>query len=78
MMKCVYFSGVCAVLALASVPASAGFAQLNSTGSRVAVGFAVDKSPAVNQARPVIQVLLRREQKTKRTKRIKSSYGKDK
>lgn len=79
MMKCVYVSGVCAVLALASVPASAGFAQPNLTASRIAIGFAADHSPAANQARPVIQVLMRRDQKARRTKRIKSSsYGKDK
>jgi len=73
MMKCIYFSGICAVLTLASVPASAGFAQPHLTGDRIAVGFAVDRSPAVNQTRPVIEVA-RRVSKTKRTKRIKSRY----
>jgi len=73
MMRCICFSGICAVLALASVPASAGFARPHLTGGSIAVGFAVDRSPAINQTRPVIEVA-RREQKTKRTKRIKSRY----
>jgi len=73
MMKCICFSGICAVLALASVPASAGFARPHLTGGSIAAGFAVDRSPAIHQTRPVIEVA-RREQKTKRTKRIKSRY----
>ena len=71
MMKCIYFCGVCAVLALASVPASAGFVR---SGGSIAAGFAADNSSTQNRTSPVIQVVLRRDQKTKRTKRIKSRY----